>query len=245
MKHITITRLQEMRLVTMSIKLQEMLATPKMQGLSWPDAVDILVDAEHDGRANKRLTLMLKTARLKYPQACLEDLAYSEARGITKDMVRAFKDGSYIRETNNVVISGPTGTGKSYLACALANHACRSGIKTRFMRISPFLDELEAAKALGKLAQAMSKLRKVKLLVLDDLGADAMSVEHRKLLLEVVEEFYMTRSIIITSQVPVSKWADVIGEPGMAEAICDRLFHYCHTIKLKGESLRKRSQKNI
>jgi len=242
MNQITVTRLREMRMTTMATKLQEMLSTPKQQGLSWPDAIDMLVDAEHDARANKRLTHMLKTARLKYPQACLEDLAYSEARGITKDMVRPFKDGAYIKDTSNVVICGPTGTGKSYLSCALANHACRSGIKTRFARIGPFLDELEAAKALGKLASVMSKLRKVKLLILDDLGADTMSVEHRKLLLEIVEEFYMTRSIIITSQVPVAKWADVIGEPGIAEAICDRLFHYCHAINLKGESLRKRTR---
>lgn len=242
MNQLTISRLRDMRLATMAGKLQEMLSTPKLQGLSWPDAIDMLVDAEHDGRANKRLAQMLRTARLKYPQACLEDLAYGDSRGLTKDMVRPFRDGTYIRDAYNVVISGPTGTGKSYLACALANSACRDGVKTRFARIGPFLDELESAKALGKLASAMTKLRKVKLLILDDLGADTMSVEHRKLLLEVVEEFYMTRSVIITSQVPVLKWAEVIGEPGIAEAICDRLFHYCHTINLKGESLRKRNR---
>lgn len=242
MNQVTITRLRDMNLATMASRMQEMLSTPKLQGLPWPDALGMLVDAEHDHRTNKRLSLMLKTARLKYPQACLEDLAYSESRGITKDTARPFKDGTYIKDTSNVVVCGPTGTGKSYLACALANHACRSGIKTRFARINPFLDELESAKALGKLALALSKLRKVKLLILDDLGADAMSVEHSKLLLEVVEEFYMTRSIIITSQVPVSKWGEVIGEPGIAEAICDRLFHYCFTVTLKGESLRKRAK---
>ncbi len=241
MNQMTITRLREFRMATMASKLQEMLATPKLQGLSWPDAIDILVDSEHDARANKRLNLMLKTARLKYPQACLEDLAYSDARGLSKDIVRPLKDGAYIREANNVVICGPTGTGKSYLACALANHACRNGIKTKFARIGPFLDELEAAKALGKYETFMTKLRKAKLLVLDDLGADTMSIEHRKLFLEVVEDFYMTRSIIITSQVPIKKWVDVIGEPGIAEAICDRLFHLCKGINLKGDSLRKRS----
>lgn len=240
MHQISIARMREMRLTTMAHKLGDMLSSPKIQGLPWPDAVDMLVDEEYNARANKRLTLMLKTARLKYPQACLEDLAYSEKRGITKDMARPFKDGAYIKDTSNVVICGPTGTGKSYLACALANHACRSGIKTRFARIGSFLDELEASKALGKMAAAMTKLRKAKLLILDDLGADTMSIEHRKLLLEVVEEFYMTGSIIITSQVPVIKWAEVIGEPGIAEAICDRLFHYCYTVNLKGESLRKR-----
>jgi DNA replication protein DnaC len=243
MNQITVSRLRDMRLPTMASKLQEMLATPSLQGLPWPDAIDILVDSEHNGRADKRLSQMLKTARLKYPQACLEDLGYSEARGITKDIVRPFKDGTYIKNTHNIVICGPTGTGKSYLACALANHACRNGVKTRFARIGPFLDELEAAKALGKLASAMTKLLKLKVLILDDLGADMLSVEHRKLLLEVVEEFYMTRSLIITSQVPVAKWAGVIGEPGIAEAICDRLFHYCHGINLKGESLRKKAQK--
>lgn len=240
MNQLTISRLRGMRFSTMADKLQEMLSTPSLQSLSWPDAVDILVDSEHNGRADKRLSQMLKTAHLKYPQACLEDLGYTDARGLSKDMIRPFKDGTYIKNAYNVVICGPTGTGKSYLACALANHACRSGEKTRFARIGPFLDELESAKALGKLAGAMAKLRKVRLLVLDDLGADTLSIEHRKLLMEVVEDFYMTRSLIITSQIPVGKWGGIIGEQGLAEAICDRLFHYCHGINLKGESLRKR-----
>jgi len=240
MNQTTISRLRSMRLPSMADKLQNMLSTPNMQGLGWPDAVDMLVDAEHDARGNKRLESMLRTARLKYPKACLEDLAFADGRGLTKDLIRPFRDGTYVKETHNVLIAGPTGTGKSYLACAMANHACRNGIKTRYARIETFLNELEAAKDLGTLPKAMEKLCKVKLLILDDLGADTMSKEHRKLLLEVVEEFYMTRSIIITSQVPVAQWGDIIGEPTMAEAICDRLFHYCHRVYLKGESMRRK-----
>ncbi len=240
MNQVTISRLRSMRLPTMADKLQEMLSTPKLQGLGWPDAVDMLVDSEHDARGNKRLASMLRTAHLKYPQACLEDLSYGDARGITKDMARPFRDGSYIKDTHNVLIAGPTGTGKSYLACALANHACRNGIKTRYARVESFLNELEAARSLGVLQKALERLYKVKLLILDDLGADPMSKEHRKLFAEVVEEFCMTRSIIITSQVPVSKWGEVIGEPTMAEAICDRVFHHCHQINLKGESMRRK-----
>ena len=240
MNEVTITRLKAMRLPTMAEKLHDMLATPRLQGLAWPDAVELLVDAEHEARGNKRLTAMLKKARLKYPAACLEDVAYGEPRGITKDMARPFRDGTYIKEAHNVLIAGPTGTGKSYLACALANHACRTGVRTQYSRMNAFLDELEAARAMGTLQKAMERLRKVRLLVLDDLGADPLPKEHRKLLFEVVEDFYASRSIIITSQVPVKQWGEVFGEPTMAEAICDRLFHYCHRIGLKGESMRKR-----
>jgi len=177
MNQVTISRLRSMRLPTMADKLQEMLSTPKLQGLGWPDAVDMLVDSEHDARGNKRLASMLRTAHLKYPQACLEDLSYGDARGITKDMARPFRDGSYIKDTHNVLIAGPTGTGKSYLACALANHACRNGIKTRYARVESFLNELEAARSLGVLQKALERLYKVKLLILDDLGADPMSKE--------------------------------------------------------------------
>lgn len=236
----TLERLYALRLPAMADKLKEISKDPKTSALLFTDALAMLVDAEYDSRSSKRITALLKKARLKYGAACLEDLRYDSARNLKKETVRELRSCRFLSEANNVLVSGATGTGKSYLACALGNLACRNGYRASYFRMSVFLDAMAAEKALGTYAKALEKLRKVKLLILDDLSADVLKAEERKILFDVIEERYLQGSVIVTSAVPVSQWGEVIGEPSAAEGICDRLFHHCHRIDLKGESMRKK-----
>jgi DNA replication protein DnaC len=236
----TMERLHALRLPAMADKLKEMSKDPNAAALPFADALAMLVDAEYDSRQSKRLAALLKAARLKYPRACLEDLRYDPARNLKKEAVRELHRCRFLTETDNILISGATGTGKSYLACALGNLACRHGYRVGYFRMSVFLDALAAERALGTYAKALEKLRKTKLLILDDLSADVLKAEERKILFDVIEERYLQGSVIVTSAVPVQQWGEVIGEASAAEGICDRLFHHCHRFDLKGESMRKK-----
>jgi DNA replication protein DnaC len=236
----TLERLYALRLSSMADKLREMTKDPKFTTLPFTDALAILVDAEYDSRSSKRLTTLLKKARLKYGTACLEDLRYDPTRNLKKEVIRELRSCRFLSDTQNILVSGATGTGKSYLACAIGNLACRNGYRVSYYRMSVFLDAMAAERALGTYAKALDKLRKVKLLILDDLSADVLKAEERKILFDVIEERYLQGSVIVTSAVPVKQWSEVIGEPSAAEGICDRLFHHCHRIDLKGASMRKK-----
>lgn len=244
MEQMTLSRLREMKLCQMARRLEELGGDPASHSLHWRDALASLVDSEYDHRASRRLQELLRRARLKYPGASLEALDYEASRGLSKDLVRELSSGRWIEEAHNVLISGPTGTGKSYLACALAAYACRRGIRTTYARVSVFLDAMASERALGTYPKALEKLRKARLLVLDDLGADILNREQRRILFDVVEDRSLEGSIIVTSQVPVDQWSEVIGEAGAAEAICDRLLHNGHRIALKGASKRGRFRTN-
>ncbi len=236
----TLERLYALRLPSMADKLKEMSQDPKFSGLPLPDTLAMLVDAEYDNRSSKRIATLLKKARLKYGTACLEDLRYDPSRNLKKEIIRELRSCRFLVEANNILVSGATGTGKSYLGCALGNLACRNGYRVGYFRMSVFLDAMMAERALGTYAKALEKLRKVKLLILDDLSADVLKAEERKILFDVIEERYLQGSVIVTSAVPVTQWHEVIGEPSAAEGICDRLFHHCHRIDLKGASMRKK-----
>lgn len=236
----TLERLYALRLSSMADKLKEMSQDPKFSTLPLSDTLAMLVDAEYDSRSSKRITTLLKKARLKYGAACLEDLRYEPSRNLRKETIRELRSCRFLSEANNVLVSGATGTGKSYLACALGNLACRNGYRVGYFRISVFLDAMMAERALGTYAKALEKLRKIKLLILDDLSADVLKAEERKILFDVIEERYLQGSVIVTSAVPVTQWHEVIGEASAAEGICDRLFHHCHRIDLKGASMRKK-----
>lgn len=240
MEGMTIERLRSMRLPSMAERLLTLCDEPRNLDLPWKDVVAMLVDAEHDARSSKRLQSLLRNARLKHSSASIENISYKPERGLKKDLIRELSSCRFIDNAHNVLISGPTGTGKSWLACALASHACRNGYRTGYWRVSIFLDWLANEKNLGTYPKAVEKLRKLKLLVLDDLGADILGKVHRGILFDIVEERSLVGSIVITSQVPVDKWGEVIGEAGAAEAICDRLLEKCHKIPLKGASMRRR-----
>ena len=236
----TLERMKALRLSSMADKLTEIAKEPQHAALPWTDALAMLVDAEYDSRSSKRVQALLKKARLKYSTACLEDLRYDSSRNLKKEIIRDLRSCRFLVEAHNVLVSGATGTGKSYLGCALGNLACRNGYRVGYYRLSVFLDSMMAERAMGTYAKALEKLRKVKLLILDDLSADVLKAEERKILFDVIEERYLQGSVIITSAVPVTQWHEVIGEPSAAEGICDRLFHHCHRIDLKGESMRKK-----
>ena len=236
----TLERLYALRLPSMADKLKEMEKDPQFAAMPFTDTLAMLVDAEYDSRSSKRIATLLKKARLKYSTACLEDLRYDPSRNLKKDVIRELRSCRFLTEANNILVSGATGTGKSYLACALGNLACRNGYRVGYYRLSVFLDAMAAERALGTYAKALEKLRKVKLLILDDLSADVLKAEERKILFDVIEERYLQGSVIVTSAVPVTQWNEVIGEPSAAEGICDRLFHHCHRIDLKGASMRKK-----
>lgn len=240
MESMTLEKMRSMRLPSMADRLAELDANPKNLDMPWRDVVAMLVDAEHETRSTKRLQSLLRSARLKHTKACIEDIDYRPERGLKKDVIRELATCRFINDASNILITGPTGTGKSWLACALASHACRKGYRTGYWRMSIFLDWLANEKNLGGYPKAIEKLRKLKLLVLDDLGAEILGKVHRSILFDVVEERSLVGTTVITSQVPIAKWADVIGESGAAEAICDRLLEKCYQIPLKGASMRRK-----
>jgi len=245
MEEMTLSRLSEMKLSQMSRRYAEMRDTPGGHEVNWKDAVATLVDAEYDHRTSRRLQGLLRKARLKYSTASLESLDYAPARGLSKEVIRELSSGRWIEQAHNVLISGPTGTGKSHLACALAHFACRSGVRTAYFRLGVFLDSMASERALGTYPKALEKLRRVKLLVLDDLPADVLNKEQRRILFDVVEERSMEGAVVVTSQVPIEQWNAVIGKAGAAEAICDRLLNNSYRIDLKGASRRAGSRKKI
>jgi DNA replication protein DnaC len=244
MEQMTLSRLRELKLAQMARRLEEIGDNPQSHSLHWKDVVASLVDCEYDNRSTRRLQELLRKARLKYPSASLESLEYDPSRGLSKDLVRELSSGRWIEQAHNVLISGPTGTGKSYLACALAALACRKGLRTTYARVSVFLDSMASERALGGYAKALEKLRKSRLLVLDDLGADILNREQRRILFDVVEERSLEGAVVVTSQVPIEQWAEVFGEAGAAEAISDRLLHNGYQIALAGASRRGRFRTN-
>ena len=244
MEEMTTSRLRDLNLNQKARRLEEMSDDPSCHDRNWKDAIASMVDAEYDHRSTRRLQELLRKARLKYSSASLESLDYDAARGLSKDLIRDLSSGRWIEQAHNVLISGPTGTGKSYLACALGAFACRRGIKTACWRVSVFLDAMASERALGTYPKALENLRKTKLLILDDLGADILTREQRRILFDVVEERSLEGSVVVTSQVPVDQWGAVIGEDGAAEAIYDRLLHNGHKIALKGTSRRGQIRAN-
>ncbi|MCB9495461.1 MAG: ATP-binding protein [Fibrobacteria bacterium] len=244
MEEMTLSRLREMKLAQMARRMEEIAADPNGHSMAWKDAVASLVDSEYDHRSTRRLQELLRKARLKYPTANLESLDYDSSRGLSKDLVRELSSGRWIEQAHNVLVSGPTGTGKSYLACALAAFACRRGVKATYARVSVFLDAMASERTLGTYPKALERLRKSRLLVLDDLGADILTREQRNILFDVVEDRSMEGATVVTSQVPVEQWAEVFGEAGAAEAITDRLLCNAHRINLKGASRRGRFRIN-
>jgi DNA replication protein DnaC len=235
----TIEKLHELRLAIMAEAWQQQQKDAKIGALSFDERFTLIVDAEHQARDNRRLTRLLKDAQLRIPQACVEDVASSPARGLEKSMLRQLGSCTWVTEHLNVLITGGTGVGKSYLACALGQSACRKALRVTYRRVPRLLDELALARAEGSHARLLAKLAKFDVLVLDDWGLGAPKDSQRHDLLEVIEDRYGRVSTVVTSQLPVGKWHEWIGDPTMADAILDRLVNNAYKVELKGPSRRK------
>jgi DNA replication protein DnaC len=235
----TLEKLHELRLAIMAEAWQQQQKDAKIGALSFDERFALIVDAEHQARDNRRLTRLLKDAQLRIPQACVEDVASSPTRGLEKAMLRQLASCSWVTEHLNVLITGGTGVGKSYLACALGQSACRKALRVTYRRVPRLLDELALARAEGSHARLLAKLAKFDVLVLDDWGLGAPKDSQRHDLLEVIEDRYGRVSTVVTSQLPVGKWHEWIGDPTMADAILDRLVNNAYKVDLKGPSRRR------
>jgi len=236
----TIQKLHELRLYAMADKAHQLSQSPQAAALGPVEFLAFCVSAEHDKRRSSRLSRLLRSARIKHGSACVEDIDFHASRNLSKDALADILSGSALEHKANILICGPTGVGKSYLACAVANLACRKGMSTQYFRVSRLLESMASQKALGHYLKAIDQLGSLKLLVLDDLGPDVMTAEQRNCILELVEERYLVWPTIVTSQLPFEQWYELFGDQTVADAICDRLFHNARKIELKGDSMRKR-----
>jgi DNA replication protein DnaC len=235
----TMEKLYEMRLSAMAEAWAAQHKDATIGALSFDERMALLVEAEHMARDNRRLRRLLKDAELRIPSACMEDVRATPARGLEKAMVRQLGSCAWIGEHLNVLITGPTGVGKSYLASALGQAACRKGLRVMCRRMPRLFDELALARVDGSYARVLSRLAKAELLILDDLGLGTPTESQRNDLLEVLEDRYGRASTVVTSQLEQKKWHEWIGEPTIADAILDRLVHNAYKLDLAGTSGRK------
>lgn len=237
--HPTLDKLQRLKLFGMVKAFQEQAELPQVNSLHFEERLGLLVDREMTERENRKLATRLKNAKLKQ-SACIEDIDYRHARGLDKSLINQLASCQWIQGHQNVLIIGPTGTGKTYIASALAHQACRCGFGSLYLRLPRLFDKLALAKGIGRYAKLLTSLAKCNLLILDDWGLSPLSEEHRRDLFEIVEDRHGSRSTIIASQMPVKHWHKMIGDPTLADAILDRLVHNAYKINLRGESMRKK-----
>jgi DNA replication protein DnaC len=234
----TLERLHELRLTGMAQALEEQMRMTDLNGLSFEDRLALLLERELTFRDDRRLTRLLQMAKLRLPAAA-EDIDFRTPRGLDRSLIVRLTGSQWVRNSETVLISGPTGTGKSHLACALGHSACRQGLSTRFYRFSRLLGEMAIARADGSYAKLLDRLARTQLLILDDFGLAPLTDSERHDFLEVLEDRYGKRATLVTSQLPFEHWHETIKDATFADAILDRLVHNAHRITLKGASMRR------
>lgn len=235
----TIERLRELKLTGMAAALEEQALMPDLRDMAFEDRIGLLVEREHACREDRRLTRLLQLARLHVP-AAMEDIEYRRPRGLDKSVMLRLASCAWIESHEAVLLCGATGTGKSYIACAIGHSACRHGFTTRYYRFSRMLGELSRARADGSYPKLLEKLARTHLLILDDFGLSPLTDTERRDFLEVLEDRYGRRATLVTSQLPFEHWHAVVGDTTFADAILDRLVHSAHRITVKGASMRRK-----
>lgn len=238
----TLERLRTLKLTGMAGAFEQQLAQPASEGLSFEERFALLLDQEILYRDNRRLARLLKAARLRV-NACVEDIDYRHPRGIERALMSALVSCQWVQRHQNLCITGPTGSGKTWLACALGNQACRQGLSVRYLRLPRLFEMLRIAHGDGSYPRLMNQLAKTDLVILDDWGIQKIAAAQRNDLMEVIEDRHDLKSTLIASQLPIEHWHEAIGEATLADAILDRLLHNAHRLPLKGESMRKRPRR--
>lgn len=238
LSHPTLEKLQALRLTGMAKGLEEQQQMTGIEDLGFAERLGLLVDREMSERESRRLKDRLAKARLRQA-ASVEDVDLRAPRGLDRSLFVSLCSCRWVSQHLNILITGPTGAGKSFLACALAQKACREGFTALYQRLPRLLPELALAKADGRYSKVLAGLARVDVLVLDDWGLHPLADAHRRDLLEILEDRYGNRSTVVTSQLPVSSWHEAIGDATLADAVLDRLVHNAYELKLKGDSMRK------
>ncbi len=234
----TLEKLYALKLNGMADAFRAQLQQPAHEELSFAERFGLLVDRQWNWKEDARMKRYLQAARLKLP-ACIEDIDFRTPRGIDRAVLMELASCDWVRHHRNVLVTGPTGVGKTFIACALAHKACREGYRAFYLRCPRLFQQMALARADGSYGKLLAKLAKVQVLVIDDLGLAPMNDSDRRDLLEVIEDRHGSASTLVTSQLPIEHWHDNIGDPTLADAILDRLIHNAHKITLKGASMRK------
>ena len=242
LKEHTINQLRSLRLDGMVRAIEDQASSAAATALGFEERLTLLVQREVDWRDDRRVARLLKAARLKVSTACVEDINWRASRSLDKSLVTALAAGDWLRHGQSLLITGATGCGKTWLACALAHQAARSGFSVLYTRAARLFDELQVAHGDGSFARRLAQLAKLDLLVIDDFAISPIGAAERNDLLEVLDDRVGTRSTLITSQLPVKAWHTYLDDPTLADAILDRVVHSSHKIELKGRSLRDQAK---